>query len=36
MTDNLYDGSVKHWTGKDFPLIGAPEGRRRGLPFHGH
>ncbi|GCB36502.1 glutaminase [Bacteroides faecalis] len=21
-TDNLYDGSVKHWTGKDFPLIG--------------
>lgn len=23
MTDNLYDSSVKHWTGKDFPLIGA-------------
>jgi hypothetical protein len=23
MTDNLYDGSVKHWTEKDFPLIGA-------------
>lgn len=22
MTDNLYDGAVKHWTGKDFPLIG--------------
>jgi hypothetical protein len=22
-TDNLYDSSVKHWTGKDFPLIGA-------------
>ena len=22
MTDNLYDGSVKHWTGKDFPLVG--------------
>ena len=22
-TDNLYDGSVKHWTGKDFPLTGA-------------
>lgn len=22
-TDNLYDGNVKHWTGKDFPLIGA-------------
>jgi hypothetical protein len=21
-TDNLYDGSVKHWTGKDFPIIG--------------
>lgn len=21
--DNLYDGSVKHWTGRDFPLIGA-------------
>lgn len=23
MTNNLYDGSVKHWTGKDFPLVGA-------------
>lgn len=23
MTDRLYDESVKHWTGKDFPLIGA-------------
>lgn len=23
MSDNLYDGSVKHWTGKDFPFIGA-------------
>jgi hypothetical protein len=22
-TDNLYDGCIKHWTGKDFPLIGA-------------
>ena len=22
MSDNLYDGPVKHWTGKDFPLIG--------------
>ena len=22
-TDNLYDGPVKHWTGSDFPLIGA-------------
>lgn len=22
-TDNLYDSSLKHWTGKDFPLIGA-------------
>ncbi|GAB1415386.1 DUF4965 domain-containing protein [Paludibacter sp.] len=21
-TNNLYDSSVKHWTGKDFPLIG--------------
>ena len=21
-TDNLYDGSVKHWTGKDFPFLG--------------
>lgn len=20
--DNLYDGPVKHWTGKDFPMIG--------------
>jgi hypothetical protein len=23
MTENLYDSSVKHWTGKDFPLVGA-------------
>ncbi|MDE7127736.1 MAG: DUF5127 domain-containing protein, partial [Bacteroidales bacterium] len=23
MSDNLYDSSVKHWTGKDFPFIGA-------------
>ncbi|MCL1934025.1 MAG: DUF4965 domain-containing protein [Candidatus Azobacteroides sp.] len=22
-SDQLYDGTVKHWTGKDFPLIGA-------------
>lgn len=22
-TDNLFDGSVKHWTGKNFPLVGA-------------
>jgi len=22
MTDNLYDSSVKHWTGKDFPFLG--------------
>lgn len=22
-TDNLYDGNIKHWTGKDFPLVGA-------------
>lgn len=22
-SDKLYDSSVKHWTGKDFPLIGA-------------
>lgn len=22
-TDNLYDGNVKHWTGKNFPLLGA-------------
>ena len=21
-TDNLYDGPVKHWTGKDFPFLG--------------
>lgn len=21
-TDNLYDESIKHWTGKDFPLLG--------------
>ena len=21
-TDNLYDGAIKHWTGKDFPLLG--------------
>ena len=23
MTDNLYDGPVRHWTGSEFPLIGA-------------
>jgi len=23
MTDNLYDENIKHWTEKDFPLIGA-------------
>lgn len=23
MSDNLYESSVKHWTGKDFPFIGA-------------
>jgi hypothetical protein len=23
MTNNLYDDQVKHWTGKDFPLVGA-------------
>ncbi len=23
LTDNLYDEQVKHWTGKEFPLIGA-------------
>lgn len=23
MTDNLYDDQVKHWTGKEFPLLGA-------------
>ena len=23
MTDNLYDSPVRHWTGKDFPLVGA-------------
>lgn len=23
MSDRLYESSVKHWTGKDFPLIGA-------------
>jgi hypothetical protein len=23
MTDKLYDESVKHWTGKEFPLLGA-------------
>ena len=23
MIDNLYDGPVRHWTGKEFPLIGA-------------
>ncbi|MCX4333425.1 MAG: DUF4965 domain-containing protein [Bacteroidales bacterium] len=23
MTDNLYDAPVKHWTGKDFPFVGA-------------
>ena len=26
-TDNLYDSPVKHWTGKDFSLLGVAKGR---------
>ena len=34
-TDNLYDSPVKHWTGKDFSLLGC-KSRRTNLPFHGN
>lgn len=33
-TDNLYDGSVKHWSGKDFPLIGVA--KVDGQPLYGN
>ena len=35
MSDNLYDGSIRHWTGKDFPLIGAIEVDGRTYRFMG-
>ncbi len=35
-TDNLYDSPVKHWTGKDFSLLGVAKSRRTNLPFHGN
>ncbi len=35
MSDKLYDGSVKHWTGKDFPLIGAVRVDRTVYRFMG-
>nr|WP_320057287.1 DUF4965 domain-containing protein [uncultured Bacteroides sp.] len=34
-TDNLYDGSVKHWTGRDFPLIGVIKVDNRTYRFMG-
>ena len=34
-TDNLYDGSVKHWSGKDFPLIGVAKVDGH-LPLYGN
>ena len=36
MTDNLYDGSVKHWTGKDFPLVGVLKVDGVPLPVPGN
>lgn len=34
-TDNLYDSSVKHWTGKDFPLIGVAKVDGKTFRFMG-
>lgn len=34
-TDNLYDESVKHWTGKNFPLIGAAKVDSKVFRFMG-
>lgn len=34
-TDNLYDGSVKHWTGKSFPLVGAIKVDGKAFRFMG-
>jgi hypothetical protein len=34
-TDNLYDGTVKHWTGKSFPLIGALKVDGKSFRFMG-
>lgn len=34
-TDNLYDESVKHWTGKDFPLLGVVKVDGKSYRFMG-
>ena len=34
-SDNLYDGAVKHWTGKDFPLLGVAKVDGQAYRFMG-